>query len=229
LEGLAEMLAPTLQEDAVRATVQRLLQRANKERSQAALEVLARGIDAALERRFQPLSMTRLSLGFQAESSVWQGLPLPGTDERCVRDGLERCYRRGQEISVRQLDGRAEETVPEWCRWARYSFFHLDSIRAALSADNRAQRWCLGRLIDAFCKHDGLLGVRGCLPDVGFEAKDLIRVEAVLEDCLDESRRRALKLVPHTYGRAAEAFRESVWTDATRFAFDYNLPLPRSA
>jgi len=229
LSVLEQMLTPELADESARATVQRLLQRAEDERQRDALEVLGKCIGAALRRRHQPLSMTRLSLGFQAESSAWQALPLPGTDEQCVREGLERCYRRGQEISLGRLEGSGDEPLAEWRRWARHTFYQLDSMRASLSPDNRAQRWCLGRLIDSLCKHDGLIGVRECLPDVALDARQQMRVEAALEACLDEFRTRALKLVTHAYARTPEEFVESIWADATRHALEFNQPQPRRA
>jgi hypothetical protein len=229
LEGVDGLLSPVLMAESASHALHRLAQRVERDAVRAAVATLEAGVARLVDRRVPLQSLTQLSVAFQAESAAWQQMPVPGTRESDVLDGFERCYGLGRDIGWRQVAGEAGETFAEWRRFAEMSFHQLDSIRVALSAENRATRWCLGRLIDAFCKHESLLAVRRCLADVALSSHERILVEAELESSLDESRARAQKLVPHTYAVEPGTFRERVTRDVERFALGHQQPLPRSA
>ena len=227
LADVDEALKPTLADEHVRATLHRLVERPSNAKAKIELAALE---NAQARARVVPVApLTQLSIAFQAESSAWQQLPMDGTDDDHVLDGFVHCYARGRAIAGDLTRGEGDETFASWARWVRFAFHQLDFLRPALSADNRARRWCLGRLLDTFCKHDGLLGVRRVVSDVAFDAEKTIRIEAVLEACLDATRERALKLVPHVYGATPETYRASIREDLGRFALQHNLPLPRTA
>jgi len=227
LSDVEDMLRPSLAVERARSTLHRLVLRAGS--TKAKDELLALDGAQARERVVPVAPITPLSIAFQAESSAWQQLPMDGTDDERVLDGFVHCYARGRAIAGELARGEGDETFATWARWVRFSFHQLDFLRPALSADNRARRWCLGRLLDTFCKHDGLLGLRRWISDVAFDAEQQLRIEAVLESCLDATRERALKLVPHAFGATAETYRAAVREDLGRFALQHNQPLPRSA
>lgn len=226
---IERLLEPALGAEAVRRALHRLSQRAYRDRSR----ITAANLEDVLRRAhlLDDLcpSLMGLSIAFQVESAAWQTLPMPGTDESRILDGFERCYRQGHEIGDRRLEGQGDDTLAEWRRFAELTYFQLDSLRPALSDENRARRWCLGRLIDALCKHEGVLLLRRYSSDVVLDGDAQIRIDADLEASLDDCRSRALKLVPHAYGVTPPDFRDSVAVDLDRFAFEHNLPLPRTA
>jgi hypothetical protein len=223
------LLAPVLVAESAASALHRLSQRAENALAREAIARVQGGIVRLFDQRIPRQPLTQLSVAFQAESAAWQQMPAPGTREGHALDGFERCFRLGRDIGWQQASGAAVGTLAEWRRYAELSFHQLDSIRSALSAENRATRWCLGRLVDALCKHEGLLAVRRSLVDVTLSRQEVSLVDAELAAGLDESRTRAQKLVPHTYAIEPSAFRERVALDVERFALAHQQPLPRSA
>jgi hypothetical protein len=229
LLGIDGMLAPTLLADIVPQTLNRLSQRSDDARVQASFAAFEAAVRRALVAAPVAPPLLALSVAFQAESSAWQQMPPAGTRESDVLDAFERGYRLGRELAWRQAAGEATETLAEWRCHAESTFYQLDSIRRSLGDDNRARRWCLGRLIDALCKHEALLAVRRWLPEVTLARDSVLRIEALLEAHLDETRSRAVKLVAHAYAASPAEFRAHVRADVDAFALAVHQPLPRSA
>ncbi len=229
LATLASGLAPAADEASVQHTLMRLAQRSGKEKSRVAMEHVAAAVAQRGVRGDYALpSPDRLSAVFEADSAEWRDLPLDGLDENAVLDGFERCYESGRDNGQRALQGGGEPAFVQWSRWARATFHQLDLMRPALGPDNRARRWCLSRIVDGFDKQRGLLNVRSILEGMSMQSKDRIRVEALLETGLDDCRCRVTKLFAHAYGPTPQAFRDGIWLDANRFAFDKHS-WPRSA
>ncbi|NJN53238.1 MAG: hypothetical protein HC809_17240 [Gammaproteobacteria bacterium] len=234
LAALSRELAPVADDWSVQHTLLRLAQQSGKERSRTAMESVAGALASLNVRAKRALPLhERLSAVFEVDSCQWRALPLSGFDENAVLDGFERCYESGRDNGQRALDGAGEPAFAHWARWARATFHQLDLMRPALGADNRARRWCLSRVNDGFDKQRGLLDVRGRLDTIALPIKDRIRVEALLETGLDECRCRVTKLFAHSYGPTPRQFRDAVWVDANRFAYEnsgsWASSWPRSA
>lgn len=221
-----DCLALAGDEVSARHELTRLAERSGKEKSRAAM---LRVIDALDNAPATPVSLERLSLAFEADSRQWRELPLEGFDENAILDGFERCYESGRDYGARALAGAGEPAFAHWSRWARATFHQLDLMRAALFPDNRARRWCLGRINDGFDKQRGLISIRARLGSLALPVKDRIRIEALLETGLEECRCRVMKLFAHAYGPTPRAFRDGVWLDANRLAYDGAAVWPRSA
>jgi hypothetical protein len=241
LVEIEAILAPALLTDTAPQVLHRIAARVEDETSRAALARFEISVKRLFAGALPLQPLLPLSVAFQADSSAWQLMPLPGTRESDVLDGFERCYLRGREIALRQTSGERGEvivsrpsrtrvaTFAEWRKFAELTYHQLDSIRPSLSADNRARRWCLGRLIDAFCRHETVLALGRMLPGVALSADERGRVEALFEAALEESRSRATKLVPHAYAASGPEFRASTATDVSRFALTHHQPLPQTA
>ncbi len=219
-------LAPAADEVCARHELTRLADRSGKEKSRSAMLHV---IDALDESPVAPVGLERLSVAFEADSRQWRELPLTGFDENAILDGFERCYESGRDYGARALAGSGEPAFTQWSRWARATFHQLDLMRPALSPDNRARRWCLGRINDGFDKQRGLISVRTRLGRLALPIKDRIRIEALIETGLEECRCRVMKLFAHAYGPTPRAFRDGVWLDANRLAYDGAAVWPRSA
>ncbi len=230
LADVAQLLHPVVDEVVARHQLLRLAERSGKEKSRAALTCVETGLAARAQHRhiFQH-AFDRLSNVFEADSSAWRELPLAAFEESAWLGGFERCYEGGRESGRRVAEGGGETAFVQWGRWARASFHHLDMIRAGLSPDNRARRWCLGRIVDGFDKLRALNAVRAALTSLALDAKDRIRVEALLEAGSDDCHRRALKLYPHAYGQSPRTFRDGIALDAVRLAYESENRWPRSA
>lgn len=223
------LLAPRLRIEARDAALHRLAQRASGGGDQPTTDVLETLTRSAPNAALPEPRLTELSVSFQAESCAWREMPMPGTEERHVLDAFERCYARGRSLGRGQTATSGDWSHRDWRHAAELTFFQLDAMRITLSTENRATRWCLGRLVDTLCKLDGYLEARRLLASADVGAKARACLDGMLDARIAESRRRAGKLLNHAYGVDPATYRARVAADAARFALAHTQALPRTA
>ena len=230
LKRIHKSLAGARDERVLASTAAKLIGKAEKAKTRAALESLsAEFLRRAGLRRAEQIPIDLVAEGFQMESSVWRELDFPNAIDGAVLDGYAQAYRRGRKLGTAALTGVDVRDMHEWRRWVKFTYFHLDLIKPVLGDANLKHRWYLDRLGDTLGKHNDLDMLQVRLGDAGLSEREVNRIQKLITKRMAVFSGRAKKLYPRVYGPKPKAFRAAISKDVAGLALDNVVVIPRSA